>query len=190
MRRNPPASLLAVAALIMLPLTAFGQGQRLYKWVDEQGNVHYSDRVEGSVDDRRPERINAAGIRVGQQHSALPRTREEERRLEEARRRAHADAVLLATYRSEIELLRAHDESRANLENSIRTAEGNVRELQRALSVRAGNPQAPETLRIQRQLDEEQRRVEQLHSRRFELHERQNAEVLRYRELAVTNEDG
>lgn len=190
MTRFKPANWLVATALAMVPLLAVGQGQRLYKWVDEDGNVHYSDRVEGSVDSRQPERINASGIRVGQQHSALPRTREEERRREAERRQAHSDAVLLATYGSELELLRAHDETRANLEGSIRTAENNVRELERAMAARSSRPDAPEALRIQRQLDEERRRVELLHTRRFELHERQNAEVTRYRELAVTNEDG
>lgn len=181
----------AAAIALLIPLDGFGQGQRLYKWVDEDGNVHYSDRIEGQVDNRAPQRINAAGIQLGQQHSALPRSRQEERQREDERRQARADAALLATYRSEIELLRAHDETRANLEGSIRTAEANVNQLQRALSDRQGRQDSAARVdQLQRELATERRRLEQLLERRFELHERQNAEVNRYRELTIENEDG
>jgi len=108
--------LLALAsALVVCAGSAEAQGQRLYKWVDDQGNVHYSDRVESTPPAAGVQRINAHRIALDTRHSALPRSAEEARLQAQARRVALRDASLLANYPDEIDLLRAHDEVRATL---------------------------------------------------------------------------
>jgi hypothetical protein len=186
-----PGRIAAAASLCLLVVSAFAQAQgpRLYKWVDEDGNVHYSDRVESSTPTSSTvERLSANGIRIGTPHSAQPANREQARELEQARRVAQRDTMLLTTYGSEMELLRAHDESRIQIEETVRAAEGNIQRLRRDLSerIRANSAQADRDA-LAEQLTGELERLETLRQRRFELHERQDQEVARYRELTTRN---
>lgn len=185
-------------AAILVSSVLFGsgsvdaQGQRLYKWVDEHGNVHYSDRMEASAASGKVKRISANGIPVGTPHSALPKTEEEEREQQEARRLAQLDTMLLSTYGSELELLRAHDELRAPIENGLKSAEKTIERLRQEMALRKTRLEAspsgdsksdPDIERLRLQIDAELANLEQLRVRRFELYERQNQEVARYREL-------
>lgn len=184
-----------VAAIFVLSValswgSADAQNPRLYKWVDEHGNVHYSDRMEATASSGDVQRLSASGIRIGTPHSALPRNEDEKRHQQEARRLAQLDTLLLSTYRTELDLLRAHDESRAPIENGLRTAEKNIARLQQELASRhvhhANGDETPadpliDGLRLQ--IRNEQASLELLRKRRYELYERQNREVARYREL-------
>jgi hypothetical protein len=191
MRLPGPIALVASLSIALFASAVQGQGQRLYKWVDEDGNVHYSDRVEAATASRGPERINSHGIRLGAAHSATPTNAEERRRFEQAKRSSQQDTMLLTTYRSELELLRAHDQSRAAVEGILRTAEGNVERLRRQIAEREnqgiGGPARSDVNALRDQLAVELERVEQLRTRRYELFERQNEEIARYRELTMRN---
>jgi hypothetical protein len=91
--------------------------QRLYRWVDDQGVVHYGDRVPPEYADRDRDLLNTQGVAVGSEEGVLT---EEERaeiaRLEAAEQadrqarveNARRDQVLLDTYLSvgDIEALR------------------------------------------------------------------------------------
>lgn len=189
MRAFRPVALCAGLLLSITTLSAAAQSPRLYKWVDEQGNVHYSDRNEAAGAVGTAQRINAHGMRIGSAHSALPQTPEEHRQYEQARRLAQHDTMLLSTYGSELDLLRAHDESRTNLEGTIKTAEGNIVRLQREIADRQSRSghYAEELRHLEVQVAAERERLSQLLTRRLQLHERQNEEVARYRELTTRN---
>ncbi len=103
----------AVAICVALPATA----QKLYRWVDKDGVVHYTDAVPPEYAELDRDILNKQGIRVGGEEGA----RTEEERAEQARLLAEAqaerdakvaaarrDQILLDTYLSieEIELLR------------------------------------------------------------------------------------
>lgn len=180
------------SALLVCAGSADAQGQRLYKWVDDQGNVHYSDRVESTPPAAGVQRINAHGIALDARHSALPRNAEEARLQAQARRVALRDASLLANYPDEIDLLRAHDEVRATLDASLASTRTNIERLQAEVAQRQahgqlgpdGSARADAVLdSLRSQLESEQRALEALRVRRFEMHERQNEELQRYRAL-------
>ncbi|MBX3724667.1 MAG: DUF4124 domain-containing protein [Xanthomonadales bacterium] len=187
--------LLALAfTLLVCAGASHAQGQRLYKWVDDQGNVHYSDRVESTPPAAGVQRINSHGIAVDTRHSALPRNAEEARLQAQARRIALRDAALLANYPDEIDLLRAHDEVRAGLDASLASTRTNIERLQAEIAQRQalsqatpdGSGRADSLLdSLRSQLESEQRALEALRVRRFELHERQNEELDRYRDLTA-----
>lgn len=188
--------LVTSAFLVCLGIAAvnasYAQGARLYKWVDEHGNVHYSDRVEGASAQHGPRTINSHGIEISTgEQNARPRTAEERRQEREARRNAQLDTMLLANYRSEIELLRAHDESRASIEAGVRTLEESLTRIRRQLAERelrhdvASNDAGVASLK--QQLIDGEADLERLRARRFELHERQNEEIARFRELTMSN---
>jgi hypothetical protein len=195
MRRPALATPLLILALCA-PVALQASETRLYKWVDENGNVHYSDRVESSASPKAGEvrRITSTGIAIGNRHSALPVTREDVLRQQEAQRLAQLDTMLLSSYQSELELLRAHDASREPIESGLRAAEGNIMRLRAALAAReSGQPAAPgagadvEVERLRKLLRDEEASLERLRTRRFELYEQQNFEVARYRELTTRN---
>ncbi|HEX9875877.1 MAG TPA: DUF4124 domain-containing protein [Gammaproteobacteria bacterium] len=116
---NPRISrqLLAALCLIVLGASQAVAQQRLYRWVDDQGVVHYGDRVPPEYAGRDRDLLNTQGVTVGAEEGAI--TDEEraelERReaVESADRQARVenarrDQVLLDTYLSvgEIEQLR------------------------------------------------------------------------------------
>lgn len=107
--------IVAMAILCGSAQTAFGQ--KLYRWVDKAGTVHYTDSVPPEYVDLDRDILNKQGIKVGGEEGArTEEERAEEARLaaaEQAERDAKAaarrrDQILLDTYLSveEIELLR------------------------------------------------------------------------------------
>ncbi len=110
-------ALSSLLGLALLPMPA--DAQRLYKWVDENGNVTYSDQVPPSESDLAREELNKQGLAVKRVERAM--TAEEraerdaqlaaqavtDRQNEEQSRRDH---VLLGSYPSEADLERAYKE--------------------------------------------------------------------------------
>lgn len=87
--------------------------QKLYRWVDENGQVHYGDKIPPQYASQDREVLNKQGIAVGREEGeetpAEARARiEREEREKDARERAYRDRMLLTTYQNveEIELLR------------------------------------------------------------------------------------
>lgn len=172
---------------------ALAQGNRLYKWVDENGNVHYSDRLESSAVQHHPRAINSYGMEIaGAEENRRPLTPEERRRQQEERRNQQLDTMLLANYSNELELLRAHDETRAAIESSLRAMEENVARLRRDLAQRelrsGAPPDDPVVNRLKQQLQQGEADLERMRTRRFELYEQQNREVARFRELTMRDQ--
>ncbi len=183
----------AAATLILIAMFFVGiadaQQTRLYRWVDEDGKVHFSDRLEPSSGTSDYDRFNASGVRLSQPERA--QTRQQQREAEEARRSYQRDQALLTAYPTELALLRAHDEQRARVEFSLRTSQANLERIQRDIASRGtANADADgqaggdrELAELKRRLEAERNTLEQLRLRRYELYQTQNQEVDRFREL-------
>ena len=101
---------LVLLALVSGPAAA----QKLYKWVDENGQVHYGDKIPPEYANQDREVLNKQGLAVGREEGAETaeeaRARQErEKQAKAAQEQAQRDRMLLATYQNvdEIELLRA-----------------------------------------------------------------------------------
>ena len=167
--------------------SALAQGNQLYRWVDDQGKVHFGDRIDGAQAAKDLDRFNSQGIRLSRA-DAKP-NQQELRELEEVRRTAFRDSALLSGYQSEMELLKAHDEQRAVMEFSLRTSQSNIARLRREISERpetasTNGPGDQVVIRLRAQLEAEELSLQQLQQRRFDLYETQNQELARYRELS------
>jgi len=122
-----------ILLLITLPASA-----RLYKWVDEEGNVHYSDKLPPSAVKKPHAKLDSRGLVIEETGRAktpeeiareeeLRRLREEQQRqLEEQKAR---DKVLLNTFRSEDDILLARDGKLATYDAQIRIAYTNIERL-------------------------------------------------------------
>ena len=121
---------LAVFSLITAGLLQSVDAAKLYKWIDENGEVRYSDRIPVK---KKHETLNSQGIVVGTTEAA--KTEEElliQKKLEKKQAKIEAeqqrlrtiqsmkDRVLLMTFSSEKELLLVHDNRLDVVESVIR----------------------------------------------------------------------
>lgn len=112
--------------------------QKLYRWVDEDGLVHYGDSVPPEYAEIEKQVLNDAGVTVGVvQGKKTPEEIAEELRQEELRTQRElqrrADQALLATYLS-IDEIEMHRDRRVELfQAQARVTELYLRNLQRRL---------------------------------------------------------
>lgn len=189
-----PALLLVLCALLTVPTTA--QASRVYKWQDEQGNVHYSDRLPSAPEARNRVLLNQNGVLVRDLDPA-PVTAQAAAQRQELLRSAQRDMALMVTFQHEGDLQRAHEERLGLLRSSLGIARGNVARLEAAVAeherhaaalAEAGQPvpaAVARSLELARAMLEEQNddlsRLERRHQDAVDL---QDAELRRYRELA------
>lgn len=107
----------AIRALFIALALALASGpavaQKLYRWVDENGQVHYGDKVPPQYASQDRDVLNKQGIPVGREEGletpAEARARiEREEREKAAKENAQRDRMLVTTYQNveEIEMLR------------------------------------------------------------------------------------
>ncbi|WP_200375163.1 DUF4124 domain-containing protein [Thiocystis violacea] len=147
-----PSPRIAVLALILtlgsMGWIGLGQAQpQLYRWVDEKGEVHYTDQVPPSQADKARTRLSEDGVTVESVPRApteeeIEQAREEERRrVEEAKQRADqlaADEKLLKTYRTIEDLELSRNGKIAAIESLIQVKRDGVRaETQNLLKINA-----------------------------------------------------
>ncbi len=123
---------------LLLSLAVLPAQGRLYKWVDEEGNVHYSDKIPPSAVKNPYAKLDERGLVIERKERAkTPEeiAREEElRRLREAQRKQleaqrARDKVLLSTFRSEDDIILARDGKLATYDAQIRIAYTNIERL-------------------------------------------------------------
>ena len=122
-----------LVCLILLGISATASAGKLYKWVDENGKVRYSDRVPVSQVKRELKILNAQGIVINTKAAA--KTEEEIRASKEAEKELQAkrdtvrqnketqgrlDRVLFLTFSSEKEMSRVKNDRIEVLDSVIR----------------------------------------------------------------------
>ena len=108
---------------------------KLYKWVDEQGNIYYSDRVPPQEVKHKREVINESGVRTldvdraktkeelieeRQRAALLEQEQENRRKVQEYHRN------LVANYRDERDLIDTRDRNIESIQVSINFVEANL----------------------------------------------------------------
>jgi hypothetical protein len=106
--------ILTIALLFLIPLAVNADEQKVYKWTDADGQVHYGDSVPPEYSEYPKEILNDHGVTV--ENLAGKKTAEQrvQERLEKERRvaqelRQRADQALLATYLTVEEILMHRD---------------------------------------------------------------------------------
>jgi hypothetical protein len=131
--------LLTAATLFLLAQAALGaQDQKLYRWVDKDGNVHYGDSVPAEYAEVDKQVVNEHGITVrvmrgkkSDEELAAEKRADELRNERELRRRQ--DQALLATYLSIDEIVMHRDRRVELFQAQARVTELYLRNLQRRL---------------------------------------------------------
>lgn len=207
-----PLQLIYAVGLSLALCAGAAEAAKLYKWVDEDGNVTYSDRVPPDQAKQAREELNQEGITVKQvdraktpEELAAQYKVEEEARLaklsaEEQRRR---DKALLDSYASESDLTRAYNQRVDLLQQTIeaREVEIGLREqgmtklvAQAAETERSGRA-VPEALK--QMIDGERKEIDRQRSfvkeKKIELIKAKDdydRDMARYREVAARYDEG
>lgn len=151
-RGRLPALLLLASALA--PQAGVADGKKLYRWVDDKGQVHFGDKLPPQDAKQGRETLNNQGLVTG----AVPRepTPEELAQLraealarEESARRAALDRTLLQSYTSVAELQAAREERIATIDGRTLLARKAVADNEKVLEdlrARAGDQSPPPEL--------------------------------------------
>ena len=125
---------------ISFPFTA--QGGKLYKWVDDEGRVHYSDRLPPVDTKRAHSALDERGVTVEQvdaaktseqlkQEQEVERLRQERQQLIEKQRTE--DRVLLRTFRTEDDIIMTRDGQLQAIDAYIKITHANIKRLKTSL---------------------------------------------------------
>jgi len=129
--RASAAKLIAAtfAALIAVNLAAAASGstsgvktEKLYRWVDDKGVVHYGDSVPPEYSKQKRDVLNKQGVQIGTMDAEKsPAQVAEELRQREALRQAQArDEILLRTYISAEQIEQLRDQRLELIEGQIK----------------------------------------------------------------------
>lgn len=198
---------LALSSLTILALAASPalQAGKLYRWVDENGSVHYSDRVPPEQIRQGREELDEQGRtvksvdRAKTEEEIAAAKREAEKQAEEkrlAQEKAIADRVLLQTYTSLDDIVRSRSRKLNAIEATIRVTEGRVDKLNEELArqtesaadvERRGEalpPALQETIAsLKQQIDDNLKYIAGKRTESQALESRYNADIQRYKEL-------
>lgn len=129
--------------LLASSLLASAAEAGLYRWVDENGNVHYTDIIPPSQITKGHTELTEQGVRIKtvppaktseeiQAEKELERLRVQQEQIIEQQK--SADRVLLQTFRSEDDIKMARDGKLSSIEVMIQVTKANIRRQQEWLS--------------------------------------------------------
>jgi hypothetical protein len=127
--------LLALAGLFAASAQA-GNNSTVYRWVDDQGVVHYGDHIPPQYAQKEREVLNKRGIAVGRMDAqkSPAQLEEEARAQQEVSKQKQHDSFLVATYTSVKDIESLRDERLAQLKGQRVAAEQYVETLRSRLS--------------------------------------------------------
>jgi hypothetical protein len=184
-----------------------GHAGKLYKWVDEKGQVHYGDSIPPEYAEQGRSELNKQGMTVKKTDAAKTpeQLAEEERKrqlqAEEQKRageQAAYDRALMRIYSSEDDILRSRDQKLTALDTTISITRGNLNTVakqldelnKRAAGLQgAGKPLLEKlqkdigALEAQRQQYQDFIRAKQ--AEQDTIREKAEAELKRYREITA-----
>jgi hypothetical protein len=197
----------ASSALAVALLLAGGTAQAaMYRWVDGNGRVHYSDTLPSTYQQSGAAEMSKQGNVIKRTQSETERRAEAERQAEQARikqeqqKQAQLDRALTSTYTTEAEIDLARDRSLEHHKLAINSAEirtravdSNLAELKARIAKieKSGRPVGPG---LREQLDQANRESSELdrtiqanQAAMVKVREKYEADKVRFRELTGKN---
>ena len=181
--------LLTVSAVLLT--CTFSVQAKMYKWVDENGQVHFGDKIPTKYLVKEHDELNELGVKTRHREAAkTPEQKAEERRLEreqkkielEEKKKKQRDRVLLDTYTTERDLIVARDSrldavnSQINLAESIINDSNNKIESmeQQVAEIKASNREVP--VDLYKRIDNEKQQVA-VQTKVMENHKKRSIEI-------------
>jgi hypothetical protein len=208
MKRSPRSPYLTCLALLpALFLGGEALAERVYKWVDENGEIQYGDRVPPRYASKERRVIDDQGrtIKVYEaaktpeqkaEAEALAKRQAEQKKL--AEQQAVRDHSLLATYSSAEDMMQAHDSKIASMETLVQLTNSRIHSMQKRLGELTGDAAEfersgktlPEGLvnqmkNIQEQIQQNEAFAKQKEKEKNQLAQKFDEDLKRYRELTA-----
>lgn len=180
-----------------------------YRWVDEQGNVHYSDKLPPSAMQKEREILDESGRTVksigrsetqeekdaknqADAEAAAERKRINEERAEQARK----DNILLQTFSTERDINLAREDRLAQIDSNISILESNTAKSKKKVetleaqvaAIKKNKKEVPENVadklaKAQKKVADNEAHLARKQKERKELVEKFDADLERFREL-------
>ena len=189
---------------VVLFSCAFSAQAKMYKWVDEDGQMHFGDKIPQKYLAKEHEELNERGMKVKHKEAEKnAQEKAEEQHLEQERKKAALEAqkkkkmdrVLLDAYDSENDLIIARDSRLEAVASQIQLSEAIISESnkkiksmeERVAEIKVSGREVPDNLYVsldnERQQVATQTRVMQTHKKRSdEISEKYNDYIKRFRE--------
>jgi len=170
---------------------AFPAQAKMYKWVDENGQIHFGDKIPTKYLVKEHDELNELGVKTRHREAAkTPEQKAEERRLEREqkkialveKKKKQRDRVLLDTYTTERDLIVARDSRLDAVNSQIRLAETIISDSnnkiesmeQRVAQIKASNREVP--VDLYNRIDNEKQQVA-VQSKVMENHKKRSIEI-------------
>jgi len=148
---------------VLLISASFTAQATMYKWVDEEGQMHFGDRIPAKYLVKEHEELNEQGVTTRYREAAKTDAeraaeKREERKKKEAvlaeKKKKQRDRVLLDTYTTEADLIAARDSRLDAVDTQIRLAKSIIAESnnkiesleKQVVSIKASNREVPEDI--------------------------------------------
>ena len=204
----PPAFPLAILTLAAFVLLAPAVRATTYKWVDDQGKVHYTDKIPPEAINKGSVELNKQGIPIKKTDPALTPEQRQAREAEEERVRQAAkireeiqrkDRALLQSYTTEGEIELSKKRALGTIDGQIQSAQAYMvtlnkrkQEIETRAAVPGKSPQPQEPEREIANVNEElERQSDLIAAKRKEIAAvtaRYDADKQRWRELRAIAE--
>lgn len=162
------------ALSVVLLSVSFSAQAKLYRWVDEDGQMHFGDKIPPKYLVKEHDEFNEHGVRTKHREAAkTPAEKAEEKRLQKekekaaivAKKKKQRDRVLLDTYTTERDLIVARDSRLDAVDSQIRLAETiisdsnkNTESLEKQVTkIKASNREVP--LDLYTRIDNEKQQI-------------------------------
>jgi len=183
-------NVLFTVSVVLLSCTFTAQA-KMYKWLDEEGQVHFGDKIPPRYLVKEHEELNEQGVTTKHREAAkTPEEKAEERRLLKeqkkadliAKKKKQRDRVLLDTYTTERDLVLARDSrldavgSQIHLaESIIKDSNKNIESMEQQITeIQASGREVP--LDLYDRIDNEKQQVE-IQTRVKKNHEKRRDEI-------------
>jgi len=192
---------------VVLLSCAFSVQAKMYKWVDENGDMHFGDKIPQKYLAKEHDELNEHGMKVKHKEAEKnAKEKAEEQRLEQERekvaleeqKKKKLDRVLLDAYDSENDLLIARDSRLDAVATQIRLSEVIISESnkkiksieERVAQIKVSGREVPDNLYVSLENEKQQvatqTRVMQSHKKRSdEISEKYNDYIKRFRKAQV-----
>ena len=176
---------------VVLLCGSFSAQAKMYKWVDENGQMHFGDKIPPKYLVKEHDELNDQGLKV--EHKDAAKTAEEkaeEKRLQKEREKAalaekkkqQRDRVLLDTYTTESDLVVARKSRLDAVDTQILLAESIIGESNKTIvslekqvtSIKASNREVPAG--IYKRIESQKHQVK-MHAEVMESHKKRRNEI-------------
>ncbi len=165
-------ALFSVSAVILA--CSFSAHGKMFKWVDEEGQMHFGDKIPPEYMVKEHQELNESGVVTKRQQAAKTAAEKaEDRRLEKKKKeeallekkKQQRDRVLLDTYTTERDLIVARDSRLEAVDSQIQLAETiisdsnkNIESLEKQVAeIKASNREVPAD--VYQRIDSEKQQV-------------------------------